>query len=128
MNQSDNERATALELVSFAREQGLDLEPIRRESMFQTDQRWAYFWRKWDGLPCSGPGEEEEGTLHYNMQGTVASLPETLGRSASPSQAAWSEAGTFSNIAQAFAFLKAWVLEARGVDELPERFVTRCGI
>ena len=75
MNPADNERATAKELVSFAEHDGFDLESLRNDSAFQKDGRWIVFWRK-DEFPYSGPVNEAEGTLHYSMQGSIATLPE----------------------------------------------------
>lgn len=128
MDQVENERTTAQELVSFAQQRGLDLEAIRNDSMFQVDRRWVFLWRKQDGLPCSGPADEEEGVLHYNMQGAISLLPRNLKASAGTFQGAWSEAGTFENMEQAFEFLRAWLIDRKEVDDLPSRSVRRCGI
>jgi len=53
-----NERMTAQEPASYARQQGVDLEPIRNDSMFCKGPRWVFLWRKRHALPCSGPTEE----------------------------------------------------------------------
>lgn len=128
MNQMENERATAHELVSFARERGLDLEPFRNDSMFQVNRRWIFLWRKRAGLHCSGSAEEEDGTLHYNMQGAISVLPSSLKGAAGVFQGAWSEAGTFENVEQALDLVKAWLIETKEVDDLPKRHVGREGI
>lgn len=128
MDPTDNERMAAQELVSHAQQQGVDLETLRNDSMFQKDQRWIILWRKRDELPCSGPPNEEEGTLHYNMQGAIDVLPDQLKGSASAFQGTWTEGGTFENIEQALEFMKAWLLERKEVDDLPCRFIRRCGI
>lgn len=127
MDPVENERATAQELVSFARQQGFDLEPLLNVSMFEKDKRWIFLWRK-DELPYSGPAGEAEGTLHYNIQGAIDVLPSRLKDSVGAFRGAWTEAGTFENIEQAFRFFKAWLLERKQVDELPERCVRRYGI
>jgi hypothetical protein len=127
MNPVDNFRATAQELVSFARQQGIDFEPLRKDFTFQKDRRWIDVWRK-DELPYSGPTGEQAGTLHYNMQGTIAVLPSRLEGSASAFRGAWSEAGTFENMEQAFELVKAWLLDWKEVDDLPTRSVRRYGI
>jgi hypothetical protein len=127
MDPVDNMRATAQELVSFAQQQGIDLEPFSIEGNFEKDQRSVFFWRK-DELPYSGPAGEKEGTLHYNMQGAISVLPSTLKGSASAFQGVWSEAGTFENIEEAFELLKAWLLDRKEVDDLPSRSVRRYGI
>ena len=127
MDPMDNSRAVAQELVSIAQKQGVDLEPIRKDDMFVKDRRWIWFWRK-DSLPGTGPANEPLGTLHYNMQGAISELPSKLKDSASAFRGAWTEAGTFESLEQAFALLKAWLLDQREVDDLPSRCVRRYGI
>ncbi len=128
MDQVQNERTTAQELVSFARQRGLDLEPLRNDYMIQVGQRWVYFWRRRDELPCSGPAEEEEGTIHYNLQGPITALPSSVRGSSGNFAGMWSEAGTFENIEQALELLRAWLIDSKEVDELPKRQVRRLGI
>jgi hypothetical protein len=67
-----------------------------------------------------------EGTLHYNMQGSISVLPSKLRGSATTFQGAWSEAGTFENIEQAIELLRAWLLDGKEIDDLPERNMERC--
>jgi len=124
MDQVDNERATAQELVSFAQTKGFNLDQLRQDSVFQKDQRWIDVWRK-NRTPSSGPVGEPDGTLHYNMQGAISALPNKLTGSASAFRGAWSEAGTFKNIEQAVELVKAWLLDAKEVDDLPQREVRR---
>ena len=128
MDQVDNERATTRELIAYARQQGFDLEPLRQDFMFQNSQRWAFLWRKRNSLPCSGPDDEKEGTLHYNMQGAIAVLPRSLKGAGHAFQGAWSEAGTLEDMGQAVALVKAWLLDGKEVDDLPSRSVRRYGI
>ena len=127
MDPLDSFRATAQELVSFAQQQGIDLEPFRKDFTFQKDRRWIDVWRK-DSLPGTGPAEEPLGTLHYNMQGTIAVLPSHLKGSAGAFQGMWTEAGTLENIQQAFELVKAWLLDGKEVDDLPQRWVKRSGL
>jgi hypothetical protein len=127
MDPVDNQRMTAQEILSIARERGGDVEPFYTDGHFEKDQRWIFFWRK-DELPYSGPAGEKEGTLHYNMQGSIAVLPSVLRESASVFRGAWTEAGTFDSIEQAFELLKAWLLDRKEVDDLPRRSVRRYGI
>ena len=68
------------------------------------------------------------GTLHYNMQGAISVLPRSLKGSAGAFRGAWSEAGTFENMEQAFELVKAWLLDWKEVDDLPGRSVRRYGI
>jgi hypothetical protein len=128
MDPVENERATAEELVEFARQQGFDLAPLRNDTSFDGDGRWVYFWRKRDDLPCTGRPEEKDGTLHYNLQGAISVLPEYLTASAELFRGDWSEAGTFDSIDQAFELLKAWIIDRKEVDDLPPRHVRRAGI
>lgn len=127
MDPVENFRVTSQELVSFARQQGIDLEPFRKDVAFEKDQRHIFFWRK-NELPCSGPANEPLGTLHYNMQGAISVVPSRLKESASAFRGAWTEAGTSDNLEQAFALLKAWLLDWEEVDNLPDRCVRRYGI
>lgn len=127
MDQVENERATAAELVSFARANGVDLAPLLSDSMFSADGRWLSIWRKRGDLPCSGAINEPEGALKYNLQGHINSLPQRLNNSNSGSafQGGWSEAGTLGDLASAFELLVAWLLDQHDVDDLPNRFVKR---
>jgi hypothetical protein len=124
----DDVRATAQELIALARQRGLDLEPLLNDFSFVSDKRWVDFWRKRDDLPCTGRPDEKEGTLHYNMQGSISVLPDYLKASAELFRGGWSEAGTFDNLEQALALLKAWLIEKKEVDDLPPRHVRRSGI
>jgi hypothetical protein len=128
MDPVDNERTTAREVVSYAQQRGVDLEPLRSDSTFQKDQRWIFLWRKRNALPCSGPADEQEATLHYNMQGAISVLPSSLRASAGAFQGGWSEAGTFESLEQAFELVKAWLLDWKEVDDLPSRSVRRYAI
>jgi hypothetical protein len=127
MNALDTFRATAEELVSFARGQGIDLEPLRKDFTFQKDRRWIDVWRK-DSLPGTGPADEPLGTLHYNMQGPIAVLPSCLKESAGAFRGLWTEAGTCEALTEVFELVKAWLLDGREVDDLPDRSVKRYGI
>jgi hypothetical protein len=131
MDQVDNELMTAKELISYAKTQGFDLEPLRNDSndsMFEKNQRSVFFWRKLDRLPCSGRPDEKEGTLRYNMQGAIAVLPDAYNQSASAFQGGWTEAGALEGIEQAFDLVKAWLLDGKEVDELPQRLARRAGL
>jgi hypothetical protein len=120
-------RSTAEELVCFARRQGTDLEPLRKDFTFQRDRRWICVWRK-DLLPGTGPADEPLGTLHYSLQGTITVVPSRMKKSASAFRGAWIEAGTFESLEQAFDFVKAWLLDWKEVDNLPARFIRSYGI
>ncbi len=117
-------RATAQELVAYSQEQGIDLGQFCKDFTFLEGRRWIDVWRK-DSLPGTGPAHEPLGTLHYNMQGDITVLPKNLKESAGTFRGAWSEAGTFENLEQAFVVVKAWLLDRKEVDDLPGRFVNR---
>jgi hypothetical protein len=123
----ENIRATLQEVVSFAQQQGVDLRPHCTEGDFQKDQRWIFLWRK-DESPSSGPANVKEGTLQYNMQGVIAVLPDRLKGSAGSFRGMWTEAGTLENIEQAFELVRAWLIDGKEVDDLPQRQFRRYGI
>ena len=125
MDPVENVRATAQVLITLGWQEGLDLEPLRDDFSFKKDKRWVCFWRKRDDLPCTGRPDETEGTLHYNMQGSISVLPDYLKASAELFRGRWSEAGTFDNLEQAFERLKAWLIDRKEVDDLPSRHVRR---
>jgi hypothetical protein len=127
MDPLESFRATAQELVAHAQQQGIDLGQFRKDYTFLKDRRWVDVWRK-DSLPGTGPADEPLGTLHYNMQGAISVLPSRLKGSAGAFRGAWSEAGTFENMGQAFELVKAWLLDWKEVDDLPSRSVRRYGI
>jgi hypothetical protein len=120
-------RVTAQELVAYAQQRGIDLGQFSKDFTFQKGRRWIDVWRK-DSLPGTGPADEPLGTLHYNLQGAITVLPNRLKGSARAFQGAWSEAGTFANLEQAFELVKAWLLDWKEVDDLPSRSVRRYGI
>jgi hypothetical protein len=123
----ENSRSVAQELVSLAQQQGFDLEPFRHDFAFLKDRRWIELWRK-DELPCSGSDDEENGTLHYSMQGTISALPSKLKSSTGAFRGVWHETGTLADLGQAFEFLKAWLIDEKSVDDLPSRSVRSYGI
>ncbi|HEY7328941.1 MAG TPA: hypothetical protein VH592_14960 [Gemmataceae bacterium] len=127
MDALDSFRATAQEIVSFALQRGIDLEPLRKGFTFQKDRRHVDCWRK-DLLPGTGPANEPLGTLHYNLQGAIAVVPDKLKKSASIFRGRWHETGTFESIEQAFELVKAWVIDQKEVDDLPCRSVRSYGI
>ena len=115
MNDLESQEATAQELVAFAKQRGIDLSSTCYDFAFFNEGRFLLLWRK-------------EGKVHYNMQGAISVLPHCLKDSAHLFRGAWTEAGTFENVEQAFALVKAWLLDQKEVDELPGRSVRRYGI
>ncbi len=128
MNVFEIERATAQEIASYARQQGVDLGSLCNDSVFQRSPRWVFFWRKVADVPCTGSDGEQEGTLHYNLQGTIHELPNRLQPPASTFQRTWSEAGTLESVQEAFTLVKRWLLEEKEVDDLPTRKIVRSGM
>jgi hypothetical protein len=123
----DNSRASAEEVISAGLAQEIDLRPFCTDGFFRKDRRWIYLWRK-DELPGTGRPDEPLGTLKYNLQGTITTLPSRFKQSAGAFRGMWSEAGSFDTLEQAFAFVKAWLVDGKQVDDLPERRMRRCGI
>lgn len=127
MDPVDNMRATAEELLSLARQQGIELRPFCTDGHFHKDRRWIYLWRK-NEVPSSGPAYIAEGTLLYNMQGPISVLPNKLKESASAFLGMWHENGAFENTEQAVELLKAWLIDRKEIDDLPSRSVRAYGI
>jgi NDP-sugar pyrophosphorylase family protein len=115
MNDLESQEATAQELVAFAEQRGIDLSSTCHDFAFFNKSRFILLWRK-------------EGKVHYNMQGPIKVLPERYKASASAFRGMWHEAGTLADLEQAFELLKAWLIDMKGVEELPERSMRREGI
>jgi hypothetical protein len=62
------------------------------------------------------------------MQGNIALLLDRLKESASVFRGSWHETGTFETVEQAFELLKAWLLDRKEVDDLPQRGIRAYGI
>jgi hypothetical protein len=115
MNDLESQEATAQELVAFAKQRGVDLSSTCNDFAFFSEGRFILVWRK-------------EGKVHYNMQGSIGALPERYKASASAFRGMWHEAGTLPGLEEAFGFLKAWLIDRKEVDDLPQRYVRREGI
>jgi hypothetical protein len=115
MNDLESQEATAQELVAFAKQRGVDLSSACHDFAFFNGERFILLWRK-------------EGKVHYNMQGSIGELPKSYKASASAFRGMWHEAGTLLDLEQAFELLKAWLVEMKGVDDLPKRTMKREGI
>ena len=115
MNDLESQEATAQELVAFAKQRGADLSSTCHDFAFFNEGRFILLWRK-------------QGKVHYNMQGSIDVLPATYKASASAFRGMWHEAGTLADLEQAFELLKAWLIDRKEVDELPQRSMRREGI
>ncbi len=115
MNHLESQVPTTQELVAFGRQRGVDLSPACHDWAFLNEGRFISLW--WS-----------EGKVHYNMQGPINSLPEKYKASASAFRGMWHEAGTLGDLEQAFEPLRAWLIDRKGVDDLPERTMRREGI
>jgi hypothetical protein len=115
MNHLESQVATTQELVAFAKQRAVDLSPTCYDWAFLNDGRFISLWRS-------------EGKVYYNMQGPIKSLPERYKASASAFRGMWHEAGTLVDLEQAFELLKAWLIDMKGVDDLPKRSMRREGI
>ncbi len=115
MNDLESQEATAHEMVTFAKQRGVDLSSTCHDFAFFNDERFILLWRK-------------AGEVHYNMQGAIKALPARYQGSASAFRGMWHEAGTLADLAQAFELLQAWLIDMKGVEDLPERNMRREGI
>jgi len=125
MDAIENQRSTALEVVTCGRRHGMDLDPWRNDSMFREGRRWIFLWRKINALPCTGPADAPEGTLFYNLQGAVGTPPAIVRVSFSRWRGAWSEAGKLESVEAAFRLVKSWIVDGDEVDDLPRRYRSR---
>lgn len=101
-------------LLAMARKVGLDLDSMCQHHAFVGNNRYICFSQK-----------NRKGAVYYSLQGSISILPNVLKRSEIAFRGAWSEAGYLENTDQAFAFLKAWLIDQKEVDELPKRYTTR---
>jgi hypothetical protein len=115
MNDLESQEATARELVAFAKQRGIDISATCYDWAFLNGGRFIFLWR----------GEDK---VHYNMQGRIEALPQRYKASASAFRGMWHEAGTLVDLEQAFELLKAWLIDRKEVDDLPERRMRREGI
>ncbi len=114
-SEAESERTIAREFISLAQQQGVDLASMYNSGTFLHASRIIWFWRKND-------------VIQYSLQGKIDALPEKYKASASAFRGMWTEAGTLTNLEEAFAFLKSWLIDRKEVDELPQRHVRREGI
>jgi len=111
------ETRTAQELLAFGRGQGVDLGAAWRDQGFWTERRFICFLRQtWGGV------------VTYSLQGFVTTLPADYANSASAFRGTYSEGGYCADVPQAFAVLRAWLVEQRDADDLPPRTRLRHGI
>lgn len=111
------ETRTAQDLLAFGRGQGVDLGAAWREQGFWTERRFICFLRQtWGGV------------VTYSLQGFVTTLPADYANSGSAFRGTYSEGGYCDDVPQAFAVLRAWLVEQREADDLPPRTRLRHGI
>ena len=115
MNHVESMQATSRELISLAQQQGVDISSMHNSGTFFHNARIIWFWRK-------------SGVIHYSLQGKIEDVPKEYEASASAFRGMWDEAGSVADKERALELLNAWLLDTRGVDELPSRSVRRCGI
>lgn len=115
MSVADSAEATAREVVAYAAQNDVDLGPVLNDIIFQKDSRWVFFWQK-------------DSAVHYNMQGRIASRPAAFAGPSGAFPGMWGESGAVESIGDAYALVKAWLLDAVEVDNLPQRRVLRHGI
>jgi hypothetical protein len=115
MNELESQEATADVLVDLAKQRGVELGSLRYDTAFFSEERYIWLWQK-------------EGKVRYNMQGRIDVLPEKMKDSASAFHGMWGETGTFDTIEQALEFVKAWLIDQKEVDDLPQRSIRSYGI
>jgi hypothetical protein len=113
MDYIESRREAAERLVHYASKHGLDVAPYRDEhDIFTGRKRWVDFWV--DG-----------NAIGYHIRGDIGKLPAHFVTSQSSFRGVWDEAGSVENLQQAFYLLRFWVIDAKEVDELPDRKVHR---
>lgn len=115
MSDLESLETTAKDLLDFAKQRGEDLSPTCHNAAFFGEGRYIMVWRN-------------AGKVHYNMQGKISTLPERYKASASAFHGMWTEVGTLTDLEAAFEFLKAWLIDRKEIDDLPQRQVRREGI
>jgi hypothetical protein len=115
MNHVESMQATSQELISLAQRQGIDVGSMHNSGTFFHNARIIWFWRK-------------GGVIHYSLQGKIDVLPQEFKASASAFRGMWDEAGSVANMERALELLNAWLFDRKEVDDLPCRFMRRCGI
>jgi hypothetical protein len=112
----DTENA-ALALLQVGQQHGIDLSAHCSHSQFLKDGRYIHLHML---------GEQ----VRYSMQGPISLLPSRFSESSSAFNGMWHETGILPDMELAFVFVKAWLWDAKEVDDLPvpEREITRCGI
>jgi hypothetical protein len=117
MDTLDSFQIMAARIVEQALKHGVDISQLLHASsgMFQKENRWMIFWIKDD---C----------LRYRLTGRISTPPAQIAETRPSFQGIWDEAGTIPNLEQAFELLRAWLLEGKEVDELPDRSVQQWSI
>lgn len=116
MNVVESRIATTQELVSLAQQRRIDLSAISYDDWsFLSEGRFLSLWRK-------------EGRIHYMIQGPIKVLPESFRASARAFRGMWHETGSVADLEQALKFLRAWLIDRKEVDDLPQRNVRSEGI
>jgi hypothetical protein len=109
-------KATSKQILAVALAHGEDVSPLCDEyGVFESGQRWIEFWVK-------------DESLRYHLSGRISTPPAQIAESFPSFQGIWDEAGTIPDLEQAFQLLRAWLLEGKEVDELPDRSVRRWSI
>jgi hypothetical protein len=106
-------KETSKQIISIALEKGEDVSPLCDEyGVFESSKRWIEFWVKDD-------------SLGYHLSGEISTPPAQIAESRPSFQGIWDETGTIPNLEQAFELLRAWLLEGKEIDELPDRSIRR---
>lgn len=109
----ESRREATEHLQRYAAAQGTDLSSFRDEhDVFSHRKRWIDFWL--DGA-----------ALGYHLRGEIGTLPSQFTNSQSSFRGVWDEAGSIGDLQQALELLRAWLIDAKEVDELTGRMIHR---
>lgn len=116
MDFSESVREAAERLTLYATAQDCDVVSLRNEcNVFENSKRWIELWLKDDHFG-------------YHLSGEIKKLPSQFSQSQSSFRGVWDEVGSMNDLHQAFRLLHSWLIEAKEVDELPDRTIRRCMI
>lgn len=105
--------ATSKQIVAIASAYNVDVRPICNEyGVFESRKRLIEFWFKDD-------------SLRYHLSGEISIPPAEIGPNNRSFQGIWDETGSIPDLEQAFQLLRAWLVECKEIDELPDRTVLR---
>jgi hypothetical protein len=116
MDYIESRREAAERLVHYAAAQSCGVALFRSEhDVFENGMRCIDLWLEGDNFG-------------YHISGEIVKLPSQFAESKSSFRGVWDEAGSVEDLDQAFHLLRAWLIDAKEVDDLPHRTIDRCMI